>query len=624
MLNDSLLLLRALRTARPGLLTALICLQLAQNLLPASTAVVTAVLLGSLTRLTGHGAVAGLVPLGLLSAALLLGHILEAVNNPLSYLAKSRIDGAHRVAVAKQASATPTIAELEEPAVQDLIRLASADPDNWTEKTPGDGALAQLTLVNRYIGAVASCIVLTAFAWWAAPAIALPALVVRRIKRRQWLSVNHLWAANVADGRAAGYWKELATSTAEGKEVRVCGSGEWMLARSQRHLHAMFDPVWSLSLSVQLKQAGVFLLTAIPLAAVYVSVAAAVVHGHTSVAVETAVLSASWSVFLAVGYVNEAFDIVGALPVIKAGQALQKLAEVPEVAATAHPDSAATPPSSPVISGRTAAGGPAMAVELSAVSFSYPGSSRPVLDRLNLRIEPGELLALVGMNGAGKSTLIKLLAGLYVPCGGTITADGIDIRDLGLEAWRSSISVIFHDFIHYHLSARQNVALGYGFRPCDNEAIERAAAECDLATITDRLPAGWDTPLSREHAGGVDLSGGQWQQVALARALYAARMGARLLVLDEPTAHLDVRSEFAVFDQLVERGRDTSVVLISHRLSTVRRADRIAVLDDGRITETGTHDELIRTGGTYAEMFAIQAERFRRGYDDRVVDGEFL
>jgi ABC-type multidrug transport system fused ATPase/permease subunit len=216
----------------------------------------------------------------------------------------------------------------------------------------------------------------------------------------------------------------------------------------------------------------------------------------------------------------------------------------------------------------------------------------------------------VGLNGAGKSTLIKLLAWLYQPTGGRITADGVDLDKIGPEAWRERISVVFQDFVRYQLSAADNVTLGNAAVPKDELALKAAARDAGFDEVVDRLPHGWDTPLSRSRSSGVDLSGGQWQQVVLARALYAVRTGAQLLVLDEPTAHLDVRTEFGVFERLAAHKGDATVVLISHRLSTVRKADRIVLLDDGRIAESGTHDELIALGGRYAEMFAIQAEAF--------------
>jgi ATP-binding cassette subfamily B protein len=223
------------------------------------------------------------------------------------------------------------------------------------------------------------------------------------------------------------------------------------------------------------------------------------------------------------------------------------------------------------------------------------------------------------MNGAGKSTLTKLLAGLYEPTSGTIRADGRDIAEIGYTAWRRELAIVFQDFVRYPLSARENVALGAHL---DQQLLDSAAREAGFDEVLDRLPAGWDTPLSKELAGGVDLSGGQWQQVVLTRAVYAIKRGAKILVLDEPTAHLDVRTEFEVFERLTRLARDATVILISHRLSTVRQADRIVLLGNGRIAESGSHEELLGRGGDYAAMFTVQAERFQSGYDDRVEEGE--
>jgi ATP-binding cassette subfamily B protein len=263
-------------------------------------------------------------------------------------------------------------------------------------------------------------------------------------------------------------------------------------------------------------------------------------------------------------------------------------------------------------------------VRFEGVGFSYPESTRPVLRGLDLEIKPGELLAVVGLNGAGKSTMTKILAGLYEPVAGRVTVDGADIRDLGYEAWRTRLSVVFQDFVKYPLSARENIVLGRrGLQGGDlDAALEQAARDSGFDQVLKRLPLGWDTPLSKTREHGVDLSGGQWQQVALARALFAVRNGAQVLVLDEPTAHLDVRTEFEVFARLADVAGHASVVLISHRLSTVRQADRIVLLDGGRIVESGSHDELIELGGGYAAMFAVQAERFRSGFEDVLEEGE--
>ena len=264
-----------------------------------------------------------------------------------------------------------------------------------------------------------------------------------------------------------------------------------------------------------------------------------------------------------------------------------------------------------------------LALDVRRLGKSYPNGHR-VFSDLSFALKPRDRLALLGRNGQGKSTLIKMLAGLYEPDRGRITADGVDIATLGPVAWRRRIAVVFQDFVRYHLSAADNVALGNAAVPVDRAAVRAAARDAGLTEVLDRLPDGWDTPLARTRTGGVDLSGGQWQQVVLARALYAVRTGARLLVLDEPTAHLDVRTEFEVFERLAAHKGDASVVLISHRLSTVRQADRIVLLEGGRVVESGTHERLMAAGGRYAEMFTIQADRFNRGYDDRIEEDELI
>ncbi len=569
---------------------------------------------------TAHGLFGRTIaPLAAFAAVMLLGHLLDALIIPLEYLVTSRIDGAHRAAVARLAAASPTVAALERPDVQDLIRLAAADPANWTEKTPGDGALAQLRLLSQYTGLASSCAVLAAYSPWLVPALVLPALAGRAIQRRQVLGFIRLWVDGVPQGRRADYWREIATSPAEGKELRVFGFGGWAIDRGQRHLRAMSVPVWERGIRAIRRPWTQVLLCAVPLATVYGLVAAGTAGGRHSVAVETAVLGAGWSVYLALGMIGDSLGIEGALPGLRAFQ---------ELRATLGGQAAAAPallPAGPFRPAAAQAMRPPL-VRFDEVCFRYQGSERAVLDRLDLEIRPGELLAIVGPNGAGKSTLIKLLAGLYEPDSGRITADGTDIR-VCLDAWRRTISVVFQDFARYQLTARDNVALGQARLPQHPDAMRAAAREAGLDAVLGQLPDGWDTPLARSRTGGVDLSGGQWQQVVLARALYAVRTGARLLVLDEPTAHLDVRTEFELFGRLAARAGKSSaggtgVVLISHRLSTVRRADRIVLLDGGRITESGSHAELMALGGTYAGMFALQAERFSRGYDDRVDEGD--
>ncbi len=246
--------------------------------------------------------------------------------------------------------------------------------------------------------------------------------------------------------------------------------------------------------------------------------------------------------------------------------------------------------------------------EFDDVTFAYPGTTRPVLDRLNLRIEPGQRVALVGENGQGKTTLVKLITRLYDPTSGRILLDGVDLRDYDLEDLHREIAVIFQDFMRYEMTGRENIAMGK-IEEIDNFSRLSAAARKSLAdAVLHRLPGRYEQMLGRRFEGGVDLSGGEWQKIALARAYLR---DAQLLILDEPTAALDARSEREVFERFSELTTGKTALLISHRFSTVRMADRILVLEGGQIIEDGCHSQLMARGERYSQMFELQAASYR-------------
>ncbi|MYV88755.1 ABC transporter ATP-binding protein, partial [Streptomyces sp. SID1034] len=296
----------------------------------------------------------------------------------------------------------------------------------------------------------------------------------------------------------------------------------------------------------------------------------------------------------------EAYDIEYGLEAVRALDALRDEADSGPAAQSV----ATVPPP---------AGGTPADIRFEGLSFRYPGSERPVLDGLDLHIRPGETLAIVGDSGAGKTTLIKLLAGLYAPTAGRVTVDGTDLASLDAEAWRRRLGIVFQDFNRYPLSLADNVALGAPEHRADLKGVAQALRRADAANLADSLPAKEATLLSGEFHGGVDLSGGQWQRLALARALFATAHGRDILVLDEPTAHLDVESEAEFHQRVAAAVEETTVVLISHRLSTVRRADRIVRIADGRVVEEGSHDALMAADGGYARLFRLQAARFGNG-----------
>jgi ATP-binding cassette subfamily B protein len=245
--------------------------------------------------------------------------------------------------------------------------------------------------------------------------------------------------------------------------------------------------------------------------------------------------------------------------------------------------------------------------EFRNVSFRYPGSSRLVLDGLNFHLRPGERVALIGENGEGKTTIVKLITRLYDPTEGHVLLDGVDLKEYRLEDLYREIGVIFQDFMRYEMTARENIAVGR-IEEIDDLALLEAAARKSLADAVIAKIGGYDQMLGRRFETGVDLSGGEWQKVALARAYLR---DAQLLILDEPTAALDARSEFEVFQRFAELTAGKMALFISHRFSTVRMADRIVVLANGKIAEEGSHDQLARLGGRYKEMFELQAASYR-------------
>jgi ABC-type multidrug transport system fused ATPase/permease subunit len=592
---DRLRLMRALGHAGGRVVTALAGVLLLASLIPTGVAVTLAALVGRLDELNRTGAFAAVVvPLLAFGAVVVLEHVVAALTAPLIFAARSRIDGRHRTQVTGTAATSDRIDVLERPEVQVLVRAALADRTRGFDSTPADGAIGQLRWAATMVGAAGCCAVLAAYRWWLIPLIAVPALASRMLRTRQAFALMHAWQEATHGELHADVWRRAALSPSEGKDVRVFGFADWMVDRMQGHVHAANRDMWAHINRMVRASWQTLLLAGLALVPAYMAVTADAAGRATSIGVATAVLSAGAGLFLVLGPNEDLYHMVGAVQVLRAFDQLRTvLAEPGHPTAKFH--SGPQPP----------------AVRFDHVRFSYPDTDRTVLDGVDLDIRPGEVLAIVGLNGAGKSTLIKLLAGLYRPTSGRITADGVDLATVDPAAWREQISVVFQDFIHYQLPAADTVALGQSRHPVDANLIAAAAREAGFDSVVAGLPQGWQTPLSRSRSGGVELSGGQWQQAVLARALYAVGHGARLLVLDEPTAHLDVRTELEVFERLSNRRGQVSIVLISHRLSSVRQADRIVLLDGGRIVESGNHDELMRLDGSYAEMFTIQAASFQ-------------
>ena len=391
--------------------------------------------------------------------------------------------------------------------------------------------------------------------------------------------------------RRAEYLRSLAVETPAAKELRVFGLGGWLVGGYGDAWMDALTIMWrSRSASRGLSFAAIVALI-VSHTVVLGALAMAALRGDVGYA--------AMLVFVQAVITTAELGLLGESQWFMA-QSLAVAERVSRVAARA--------PSQAEMSRRAALspGTGKVGVRLENVTFTYRGRERPTLDGLDLEIPAGQSLAIVGENGAGKSTLIKLLCGLYDPGSGRIVLDG---GATPLDS-RGRIGVIFQDFVRYPLSLRETVGFGHVPLMDDDAALEKALRDAGGANLFANLPNGWSTVLSREFQGGADLSGGLWQRVALARALAAVRGGAGLLILDEPTAALDVRAETELFERFLEVTRDITTVLVSHRLSSVRHADRIVVIDEGRGVEDGTHESLMRAGGRYARMYSLQAERF--------------
>lgn len=585
------LLLALLSSAGGGLLGLMVVAHLAAAFAVSGTAVATGWLLEHALGSSGVGDI--VLPLGLVAMLVLAGQCTEIAREPLDLLAARRIDGAWRAALRRRVAEPATISHLDDTSYSTDVARAS-ERGGWRTRTPGTGAVGQLVLMGRLTSAVLCAVVLA----WYAPLLAVwllaVTLLMRGVIRRQWTRLSAVWDSHADVRRRMEYWSDTLTGSPWAKEIRLFGLGTWLTERYRGQAHLWLGDIWRRRRGVVRRQWWTFLLAlATGFAALYLP-GAAVASGELGYGELITMVLATWGIFAAGSMGHEAFDIEYAIGAIRAAERLRR-----------H-----TGTRSDVGIGRAAAPSEPARIRFHEVVFRYPETERPVLDQLELEIRPAEVLAIVGHNGAGKTTIVKLLAGLQWPSEGRITVDGADLTDLDIVSWRNKVTTVFQDFLHYPLPLRDNVMLGAPEAETDDDAVMAALVAAGAREFVDHLPDGLDTVLSAEHTGGVDLSGGQWQRIAIARALFAVAHGRRVLVLDEPTAHLDVRAEAEFYDNVVSAVSGVTVVLISHRLSTVRRADRIVVIDDGRVAESGSHAELMDRKGTYAGLYRLQADRF--------------
>ena len=529
-----------------------------------------------------------------LAAALLVERVAAAVAPvTFAYLSFSFTSALDRIRLAGS-SELPGLEHFESPSLAD--RMEAGD---WS-KTGAPELLAKLiTMLRRGTMLVGALLIVARMGWWIPLLVSLAAVAIGLNDWRHAGRQAELQRPRATELRFSDYHRELAVEPRTAREVRLLGIGDWLARRQWTTWSTATGPLFA-DLRRQLRENTIINAVRVVTLAVPVLFA---VNGLRSGALPPEDFTA---VVLALRTASNGMFVLEGIP----GQLRSSAAFLPEAFAPA--DLPRKDPRMEVAGSSVPPRHIADGIRFEDVTFAYPGTRQAVLDRLNLHIRAGESLAVVGVNGAGKSTLVKLLCRFYDPLSGRITLDGTDLRDLDLVELRRRFAVIFQEFTRLPMSVADNVGLAdMTTEHAADLALEHAARQAGAEKFINSLPDNWRTVLSREF-GGVDLSSGQWQRLALARLL-ARRdaVEAPILVLDEPTAALDVMVEADLYERFAEITRGATTLLISHRFSTVRMADRVAVLEDGAIVEQGYHDELMSLQGRYAELFDLQARRFR-------------
>ncbi len=484
------------------------------------------------------------------------------------------------------------IAHLEDPATVDLVNTGQDTFRAWLR--PGRLAIGLSSLVSSRLLLAGACVLLAFYRWPLALGLLVAALWAEQEDQRanRRAAEHHHGGSPLA--RRTQYYYDLGVTPAAAKEIRVFGLPSFLMER--------FEDTWRRAMGEALGAGSRRAL-----------VAAGALGALSLLGIGWLCLDAA-SGRLEIGStaIYATAFLMGVSGVAASGKArldsemaLATLRRYERAVAAVAPAADSGP-----VGQRPADGLPRQEIRFSDVRFRYPGTGADALDGLDLVIPAGRSLAVVGANGAGKTTLVKLLCALYRPTAGRITVDGTDLAELDPASWRRRTAAVFQDWVQYELSAAANVGLGAVHAQDDRDGIRAAAAEAGVADVVGRLRKGWDTVLSADYADGVDLSGGEWQKIALARGLFAVRHGAGVLILDEPAANLDARAEARLYERFLSLTEGVTTVVISHRFSTVRQASSIAVIDGGRVVEQGSHDELVALGGRYEEMFRLQASRF--------------
>ncbi len=597
--------------AGPGLVALTVLENLVLGLLPIAFVIGTSTMIariehGLQTGSASWSSIAG--PLALAGGALLIQNLLSPFRAVLGELVTRRVDGYCVRGLVHASLVDAPMAAFDESDVLSQLNDAQAGLTQYS-LTPGSAVVGLLALVTRYSQMLGAVVVLGIVLGPGAAAVVAAAVLIARVGWRDSLTRFSVFSSTVADARrSAQYMLRTGTSPALAKEMRILQLLPWFRARTESDCDAYYVPVWRKRARLCVVPFMVYgIVLVVGISAALIMLRDAMARGSLSVLDLSLALQA---IFLAIAFA--AFFPEADIPTQFGMQTQAALVSLRR--------RFSGPSRSPARGSLDAAGLPRSSIRFEDVSFSYPGADKRVLDGLDFELRVGESTAIVGLNGAGKTTLVKLLSRLYEPGDGRILVDGTDLADYDTAGWQRRLAVIFQNYNRYELDARTNVGLGAAGRLDDGRAFVRATERAGAAEIIGSLPQKEETVLSSRYRGGADLSGGQWQRIALARALFAVEAGAAVLVLDEPTAQLDVRAEVSFFDNFLELTRGLTTVIVSHRFSTVRRAGRIVVLEDGKVIEDGRHDDLARAGGRYAQLFALQSSRFADGLPEEPDD----